>query len=201
MLRDLRHAARMLLQNKGWTAVVVLSLALGIGANTTLFSAVNGLLLQTVPVWQPEGLVRLKWAGPNDMVTSSSDYGYSEKNAAGQDVRSTFSYAAFQQFRSSNQTLMNMFACAPTGRVNVVVNGEAELASAFVASGNYLGVLGVPALVGRTITPEDDQATAPPVAMISHGYWVRRFGTDSNVVGKVVNVNNTPVTTPERLCA
>jgi predicted permease len=194
MLRDLRHAARMLLQNKGWTAVVVLSLALGIGANTTLFSAVNGLLLQTVPVWQPEGLVRLKWAGPNDMVTSSSDYGYSEKNAAGQDVRSTFSYAAFQQFRSSNQTLMNMFACAPTGRVNVVVNGEAELASAFVASGNYLGVLGVPALVGRTITPEDDQARAPPVAMISHGYWVRRFGTDSNVVGKVVNVNNTPVT-------
>src|SRR5207247_9676160 len=140
MLRDLRHAARMLLQNKGWTAVVVFSLALGIGANTTLFSAINGLLLQTVAVWQPEGLVRLKWAGPNDMVTSSSDYGHSQRNAAGQDVRSTFSYPAFQQLRSSNQTLIDMFACASTGRVNVVVNSDAELASAFVVSGNFFGL-------------------------------------------------------------
>ena len=73
MLRDLRHAVRMLLQAKGWTTVVVVSLALGIGANTALFSAVNGLLLKQVPVRDADGLVRLRWAGKNDMVTSSSD--------------------------------------------------------------------------------------------------------------------------------
>ncbi len=84
MLKDLRHGARMLLQAKGWTAVVVLSLALGIGANTALFSAVNGLLLTKLPVADPDTLVRLRWAGKNDMVTDSSDYGFSAKDAAGQ---------------------------------------------------------------------------------------------------------------------
>ncbi len=74
MLKDLRHAARTLLQNKSWTAVVVLSLALGIGANTALFSAVNGLMLETVAVPNPGSLVRLKWAGPNDMVRNTSEY-------------------------------------------------------------------------------------------------------------------------------
>ncbi len=76
MLKDLRHAVRMLLQAKGWTTVVVLSLALGIGANTALFSAVNGLLLTKIPVSDPDTLVRLRWTGRNDMVTSSSDYGF-----------------------------------------------------------------------------------------------------------------------------
>ena len=76
MLHDLRHAFRMLLHTKGWTAVVLLSLALGIGANTALFTAVNGLLLQTVPVPDPESLVKLSTAGDNHMRRSSSDYGY-----------------------------------------------------------------------------------------------------------------------------
>ena len=87
MLKDLRHGARTLLRDKGWTAVVVLSLALGIGANTALFSAVNGLFLKKLPVRDPDTLVRLKWAGKNDMVTDSSDYGFSAKDTAGQTVR------------------------------------------------------------------------------------------------------------------
>lgn len=77
MLKDLRHAARMLMHVKGWTAVVVLSLGLGIGANAALFSAVNGMLLTKVPVRDPDSLVRLRWMGKNDMVTNSSDYGRS----------------------------------------------------------------------------------------------------------------------------
>ena len=76
MIRDLRQALRMLSRPKGWTTVVVLSLALGIGANTALFSAINGLLLKTLPVRDPDSLVRLRWSGKNDMVTSSSDYGF-----------------------------------------------------------------------------------------------------------------------------
>ena len=77
ILKDLRHAVRVLLRTKSWTSVVLVSLALGIGANAALFTAVNGLLLQTIPVPRPSQLVRLKWAGDNDMVRSSSDYGIS----------------------------------------------------------------------------------------------------------------------------
>src|SRR5688500_11329986 len=97
MLADLRFALRVLANGKGWTTIVVLSLALGIGANTAIFSAVNGLLLKTIPVHDPETLVRLRYAGRNDMVTSSSDYGNSGKDALGRDMRSTFSYPMFQQ--------------------------------------------------------------------------------------------------------
>src|SRR3954452_15548817 len=121
MIRDLRQAARMLLQAKGWTTVVVLSLALGIGANAALFSAINGLLLRKLPVRDPDSLVRLKWGGKNDMVTSSSDYGFSSKDENGRDIRSTFSYPMFRQFVADNRTMTDLFACAPFGRVNVVV--------------------------------------------------------------------------------
>ena len=75
MLKDLRHGFRVLLQAKGWTTVVVLSLAVGIGANATVFTAVNGLLLRKLPVTDPDSLVRLKWGGRNDMSNDSSDYG------------------------------------------------------------------------------------------------------------------------------
>lgn len=141
MLRDLRHAVRMLLQAKGWTAVVVLSLALGIGANTALFSAVNGLLLRTIPVTDPHSLVRLRYVGPNDMVTSSSDYG----SVSTPETRTTFSYPMYLQFVAENRTMSDLFACAPFGRVNVVVDGQAEVAHSFITSGNYYQVLGVSA--------------------------------------------------------
>jgi predicted permease len=194
MLKDLRHAVRMLLHAKGWTAVVVVSLALGIGANTALFSAINGLLLTRVPVKDPDGLVRLRWAGRNDMVTSSSDYGFLNKGPDGQNVRATFSYPMYQQFVTDNRTMTDLFACAPFGRVSVVVDGQAEIATAFVSTGNYYRVLGVSARLGRTILPEDDTTTAPPVAVISSKYWHSRFGTDPAVVGKTVRINNVLVT-------
>ncbi len=194
MFRDLRHGVRMLLQAKGWTLVVVLSLALGIGANTSLFSAVNGLLLKKLPVKDPDTLVRLRYVGRNDMVTSSSDYGFSANDAAGLDVRATFSYPMYQQFLADNRTMTDLIACAPIGRVNVVVDGQAEVASAFISSGNFYRLLGVTARLGRTITPEDDQATAAPVAVIASRYWRSRFGGDPQVVGKAIQINNTPVT-------
>src|SRR6185436_16689511 len=103
MFRDIRHAARMLLQAKGWTMVVVLSLALGIGANTALFGAINGLLLRTLSVRDPDTLVRLRWSGKNDMVTSSSDYGFSGTDKNGRNIRATFSYPMFSQFVSEHR--------------------------------------------------------------------------------------------------
>src|SRR6476660_3631290 len=104
LIRDLRLAVRVLLRTKSWTAVVLVSLALGIGANTALFTAVNGLLLQTISAQEPERLIRFNWGGQNDMVRSSSDYGYSG-TYADRSVRSTFSHPMFQQLRASNTTL------------------------------------------------------------------------------------------------
>jgi predicted permease len=193
VLKDLRHAVRMLLRAKSWTAVVILSLALGIGANTALFTAINGLFLKQLPVIDPDTLVRLRSAGRNDMVTSSSDYGFTRKDA-GRDVRTTFSYPLFQQFVAGNQTMTDLFACAPYGRVNVVVDGRADIASAFITTGNYYRVLGLGANPGRTIVPDDDKADATPVAVISTKYWRTRFGGDLNAVGSAVSINNVPFT-------
>ena len=194
MLRDLRLGLRMLLQSKGWTAVVLLSLALGIGVNTTLFSAVNSLLLKTIWAPEPHDLVRLLWMGDNQMATSRSEYGYIKPSRSGQRIRATFSFFIYAQLRDSNQTMTDLLACAPMGRANLVVKGQAELASAFLSSGNYFEVLGVPAHIGRTILEEDDRADAPPVAMISHSYWQRRFGSDPEVVGLDILVNGTTLT-------
>ena len=106
----------------------------------------NGLLLTKVPVREPDTLVRLRWVGRNDAVTSSSDYGSINRAAyGGENVRTTFSYPMFQQLRTDNKTMTDLFACAPFGRVNVVVDGQAELAQAFISSGNYFQVLGASA--------------------------------------------------------
>src|SRR2546421_1098212 len=154
MLQDLKHAVRILLQTKGWTSVVLLSLALGIGANTALFSGVNALLLRTVPVPHPETLVRLRWAGQNDMRRSTSSYGYNGKNAAGEDVRESMSYPMYQALLAANQTLTGMAVSVPSGRLNVIVDGKAELAPGLPVSGDVFQLLNVPAWIGRALTPE-----------------------------------------------
>jgi predicted permease len=193
MLKDLRHAARMLLRAPGWTIVVILSLALGIGGNAAVFSTVNGMLLTKVPVRDPDTLVRLRWAGRNDMLTDLSEYG-SIRRVGNERVQSTFSYSMFRQFVSDNRTLTGLFACAPYGRVNVSIDGQTEVANAFISTGNYYRLLGVTARLGRTILPDDDRPDAPAVATISSRYWHSRFGTDPGVVGKNVRINDVPVT-------
>ena len=174
--------------------MVVLSLALGIGANTALFSALNGLLLERLPVKDPDSLVRIRYSGPNDMATDSSDYGYSGTDAAGRNIRSTFSYPMYQQYVADNRTMSDLIAFAPFDRVNVVVDGAADVAEAFISTGNYYRVLGVPTVLGRTILPEDDRPDASPVAVISTKYWYSRFAGDPGIVGKTVRVNNVLVT-------
>lgn len=183
----------MLWQSKGWTLVVLLSLAIGIGATTALFTAVNDLLLQTVALPEPESLVRLAAAGDNNMRRSSSDYGFSEPYQ-GLNVRASFSYAGYQALRSANQTLTDIVAFTQIDSVNVIVNGAAELASAHGVSGNFHSVLRVPMALGRTLTEDDDRAGAEPAAVISHAFWRRRFGSDAAIVGQSVRINNTPVT-------
>jgi predicted permease len=193
MLQDLRYAVRVLLQGKGWSAMVVLSLALGIGANTALFSATNGLLLRKLSVSDPDALVRLRHLGRNRMANNVSEYG-SVASTPGEQAGGTFSYPMFLELKKANQTLTDLAAGAPMSAINVVVDGNAEIATAYLASGNYHQLLGVRAIRGRTLLAEDDQPSAPPVATISAQFWGRRFGSDPGIVGKVVQANNTLVT-------
>ncbi len=194
MLRDLRHAFRVLLKAKGWTLVVLVSLALGIGANTALFSAVNGLLIRTIPVANPDGLVRFRWAGDNDASRDVSAYGYTARTASGERVSASFSYPMFETLRDANDTMEGLVASTPTRGLNLVINGRAEIGSGFTATGNYFAVLGVGARLGRVISPIDDSPAAEPVAMISHRFWERRFGLDREVIGTVIRVNDRPTT-------
>src|SRR5689334_13288771 len=193
MLHDLKHAFRMLLRTKGWTIVVLLSLAIWIGATTALFTAVNGLLLQTVPVRSPQELVELKWTGKNEMVRSSSDYGFSAPEK-GENVRSTFSYAIYQQLKSANQTLTDLIAGTSLESFNFSSNGTSEIATSFGVSGNYFKMLGVSPVIGRAIEDSDEQPSAESVAVLSYPFWQKRFGGDRAIVGKSIRLNNVPVT-------
>ena len=194
MLQDLRYAGRVILQGKAWSAMVVLSLALGIGANTALFSATNGLLLRKLPVEDPDTLVRLRHVGRNRMSNNTSEYGNISRPPEVENIGSTVSYAVYQELRTANQTLTDLAAGAPLSSVNVVVKGTAEISTAYIASGNFHQLLGVRAIVGRTILPDDDQPNAPPVATISSQYWTRRFGNDPAIVGSTIRANNTLLT-------
>src|SRR4029453_493854 len=156
LVRDLRLAVRVLLGTKTWTLVVLFSLALGVGANTALFTAVNGLLLQTVSVSEPERLIRFNHAGRNDMVRNSNDYGYSG-TAGGRNVRSTFSFPMIEQLRAANTTLAGLAAGVPMGSLNVLVNGDARLATGYQATGNYFTVIGVPPVLARVFAEHDDK--------------------------------------------
>ena len=193
LVQDLRLAVRVLLGTRTWTLVVLLSLALGIGANTALFTAVNGLLLQTVNVHEPERLVRFNHVGPNDMVRNSNDYGYSGRSGT-RNIRSTFSFPMIEELRAANTTLTGLAAGVPMGSLNVLVDGNAQLATGYQATGNYFTVIGVPAVLGRVFAEADDRPSAQPVAVISHSYWNKRFGGEPSAIGRVVSINGQMVT-------
>ena len=193
LVRDVRLAIRVLLGTRTWTLVVLLSLALGIGANTALFTAVNGLLLQTVRVAEPERLVRFNHVGRNDMVRNSNTYGYAGRSGT-RNVGSSFSFRMIEELRAANTTLTGLAAGAPMGPLNVIVNGDAQLGTGYQATGNYFTVIGVPAVAGRVFGEADDTPSAAPVAVISHAYWQKRFGGEPSAVGRVVSINGQPVT-------
>ena len=195
-LRDLRLAARTLRQHPGFTTVAVLSLALGIGANTAVFSLVDDVLWKMLPVKNPQELVLLHWfSGPQgfDVAVSGS---WDQDPETGRTSCTSFSQRAFERFRDENQALREVFAFAPLREPTLIANGQAELSSfgAQVVSGGYHAGLGVSAVLGRTIARADDQPGAPPVAVISYGYWQRRFGGGAGVLGKTIVVNNASAT-------
>ena len=192
--QDVRYAARVLVQGRGWTLVVIALLALGIGANTALFSATDALLFSSVPVKDPGSLVRFHWTGRNDLVTEHDEFGFIRPTAGGQRVRGSMSYPVYQQFVADAAPFADIFALFPDGQINVVIDGQAELANENSATGNYFSVLGINARAGRVFTPDDDKPSSPPVAVISSKYWRSRFGENPSVIGKVIKANDVPVT-------
>ncbi|HSF23866.1 MAG TPA: ABC transporter permease [Blastocatellia bacterium] len=194
LTQDLRYAARMLLNSKAFTSIAVLSLALGIGANTALFSLVDAVLLKTLPVKKPNELVVFQWQGGPRGLSRGIMGSTKTDPATGMRTSTSFSYLTFERIRDNNETLADVFAFAPLHQLNVSVDGQPEIASGQFVSGGYYPGLGVRAVIGRTLTPDDDRAGATPVAVITHRYWQSRFAADQEAVGKTVNVNNVSFT-------
>ena len=168
--QDLRYGAQMLLKRPAFTAVAVLTLALGVGANTALFSVVDAVLLKKLPVKDPDRLVLFKASWNYEKFSPGSFDGnnsYDRKTSL--NVGTSFPVQTLQRFQQEKAVLSDVFAFSPR-ELNFNAGGQAEVVSGQVVSGNYYSVLGVPAVVGRTITDSDDNATATPVAVLSHRF-------------------------------
>ena len=194
LLQDLRYGIRMILKHPGFAAIAVLSLALGIGANTAIFSLVDAVLLKSLPVKEPERLVQFKWLARSRF--ERFHYDGTSRTDEGTSVRTNTSFLqqTFEEFRDRQSALADLFAFAPLEQVNANMNGQAEVASGQVVSGRYFTGLGVQPLLGRMITDDDDRSAAPAVVVLSHRYWERRFGADPAAIGKQINLNNAAFT-------
>ncbi len=176
IVQDLRYALRMLARNPGSSALAILALALGIGANSTIFSLVNALLLRPLPVEQPEQLVALHTSD-----FSSGDFG-------------TSSYPDYIDFRDRNQVLSGLVAYT-VRPLSLNTDGTNDRAFGEVVSGNYFSVLGIRMAQGRGFLPEEDRTPGThPVVVISHKLWQARFGRDPGVVGRSIRINGHPFT-------
>ena len=194
LLQDLRFAFRMLRKSPGFTAVAILTLALGIGANTAIFSLINAALLRSLPVRDPQRLVVFQWAAHNSPNTKGY-YSYMScpANASGEHGCS-FSYPMFHQFQALQDAFSSVVALGGDVGLNLRGNGPASFAHGEIISGEFFDTLGVGAAVGRTLSPSDDTPGAPPVVVLAYGYWQRAFGGDPSVAGKTILLNNIPVT-------
>jgi len=198
MYQDLRYGMRMLLKHKGFTLVAVLSLALGIGANTALFSVVDAVILQTLPVKQPSRLVLFEWQSRSAFRTNGMR-GSFNPGPPGTRGASMFRYDIIEKMRqaraaATDDPLSDLFAFAPIFGLTAVANDQAEDVNGQFVSGGYYTGLGVQPILGRAITDSDDNAAAPPVVVLSHFYWQERFGANPAVIGQQLKLNQTPFT-------
>lgn len=170
--RDVRYAARTLRKSPAFSAVVILTLTLGIGANTSIFSAVNAILLRALPVERPDELIALTALYPNGP--------------------EPFSYPAYRTLATDGARVADALAASTTRREAVAIDGPPEAVDLKWVSGNYFTALGVPAATGRLLIPADDpQPPGVAVTAISEAFWTRRFGRDPAVIGRGVRLRGT----------
>lgn len=174
--RDIRYGLRTLLKRPGFTVTAVLSLALGIGANTTIFTVINAVFLQPLPVAEPSRLV--------------SVYGTDANNVGGNLDFLPISQKNYEDYRDRNQSFSGLVAFAPVP-ISLSSGDQPEELRGLLVTGNYFDVLGVKPAYGRTFLPEEDRTPGThPVVVVSHGLWQRRFGGVPDLVGKTVTLNN-----------
>jgi len=187
LLQDTRFALRGLRQNPGFTAVAVLTLALGIGANSAIFSLLDAVLLQTLPV-----------ANPHELVLFSDNPGQGESSGSQTGRWRAFSSQDFAYFRDHNESFKEI--CAIQSRSNQLeirlagASGSTDSVRGSLVSGNFFSFLGLNPAAGRLFSLEDDRSQAPPVAVLNYAYWTREFHNDSSAIGQVIEINGTAYT-------
>ena len=191
--RDVRHAVRSLRRTPGFSAVAILTLALGIGANTAIFSLMDAVVWRSLPVRDPEQLVLLNWAAEPG-VRIRNLQGSSDRTPDGGRTSTSFKYPAFERFRARDDVFSDLFAFAPLSNVNLSVEGRPEMVNGQAVSGEYFHALGIGVAAGRPLDEWDDTAGANPVVVISYAYWQGRFGGDPGVIGETISLNRQPFT-------
>jgi predicted permease len=191
---DIRYALRSFARTPGFTAIAVISLALGIGANTVIFGVTKHILLDRLAAYKPEELRLLSWMSPKKSVVHSS-WGMRRLTPDGKYLSTSFTYPAYEQLRKQNRVFDDVFAFKDFPRLTATIGEQSEAVSAQTVSGNFYRVLGVRPELGRAIQDSDDGAPGSgPVAVISDEFWTRRFGRSPDVVGKTIQLNLTPIT-------
>lgn len=199
--QDLRYAFRTMAANRLFTTLVVVCLALGIGANTAIYSFMDSILMRSLPVSDPESLVILNWhtnsaARGRDFVMQSMS-GSTWGDPTSGTTSGMFPFAAFELFQGDDSVFSSVFAHfqpRQARRLNLSIKGEADLASGVTVSGDYFRGLAVRPAAGRLISADDDRPGADPVAVISHALSQKRFGSAANAAGQPVLINNLPFT-------
>ena len=183
LMQDVRYGLRMLAKSPGFTFIAILTLALGIGANTAIFSLLNQVLLRRLPVRNPGELVVLKSPGPKHGRLWSDD-----------DDSEIFSYPVYKGLAKNSAVFDGMLARFQFD-ASIANHGETDRGSGELVTGNYFEVLGVRPALGRVLSPADDDVQgAHPVLVLSHAYWMRHFGGDSGALNQTILVNNTEMT-------
>jgi putative ABC transport system permease protein len=175
LMQDLRYGARMLFKQPGFTLIAVVTLALGIGANTAIFSVVNGVLLRALPFADPARLLML----------------YEKKEGQSYD---TVSYQDFNDFRAQTQSFERLAAVSPVWTLNLTGTAEAQQVQGYFVSGDLFATLGAQALRGRLIGAAEDQPNNERVAVLSYAAWQQRFGGDPQLIGRSLTLDAQPVT-------
>jgi predicted permease len=194
LLQDIRYGLRMLGKSRGFAAVAILTLALGIGANTAIFSLIDAVMLRSIPVKDPQSLVLFSWlANKNPDYHSYSNYGDCGRRPEGEHSGCSFSVPFFRVISTQANVFSGLAAFAGPMEFDLSGNGPASIARGEVVSGDFFSTLGVPVILGRPLGSADDSTGAPPAIVLSYNYWKSAFGGERSAVGKTVRINNVPV--------